>query len=85
MHSASLSASRPYPAGHNPDSSSRCCTIRRAAFGSSLSPGTDVRLPKRHSPIAGKLLKILKHRSMVNLNVNSSLLIDHLVNEIVKE
>mgnify|MGYP003315708794 CR=1 FL=1 len=37
------------------------------------------------SDIDGKLLRILKHRSMVNLNVNSSLLIDHLVNEIVKE
>ena len=37
------------------------------------------------SNIDDKLLKILKHRSMVNLNVNSSLLIDHLVNEIVKE
>lgn len=35
--------------------------------------------------IDDKLLRILKHRSMVNLNVNSSLLIDHLINEIVKE
>ena len=37
------------------------------------------------SNIDDKLLAILKHRNMVNLNVNSSLLIDHLVNEIVKE
>lgn len=35
--------------------------------------------------IEDKLLKILKHRSMVNYNVNSSLLIDHLINEIMKE
>ena len=32
-----------------------------------------------------KLLGILKHRNMINYNVNSSLLIDHLINEIVKE
>lgn len=35
--------------------------------------------------IDDKLLRILKHRSMVNMNINSSLLIDHLINEIVKE
>lgn len=32
-----------------------------------------------------KLISILKHRSMINYNVNSSLLIDHLINELVKE
>jgi len=32
-----------------------------------------------------RLLVILKHRSMVNLNVNAPLLVDHLINEIVKE
>lgn len=37
------------------------------------------------SNIDDKLLRILKHRSMVNLNVNSALLVDHLINEIVKE
>ena len=35
--------------------------------------------------IENKLLELLKQRNMVNLNVNPPLLLDHVINSIIKE
>ena len=42
-------------------------------------------LANKLSHISDSLVEILKQRSIINLNVNTSLLLDHLTNYIVKE